>query len=144
MRNRGVLVEVLAEHHGVAWIVDEVPALVAQHNPDAVVLDSASQARSLVAPLTNAGVTTTTTDLKAMVEACGAFYDAIQEGRLVHRDDPTLNAAIEGAKQRNVGDAWAWARRTSASNVTPLVAATLALWGTTQARRRPLSDYVML
>jgi phage terminase large subunit-like protein len=131
-----VLVEILAaEHHGVAWVADEVAALVAQHKPDAVVLDSASQARSLIAPLAQAGVTVTTTDLKAMTEACGMFFDAVVEGRLVHRDDPTLNAAIEGAKQRNVGDAWAWARRTSASNVTPLVAATLALWGTSQARK---------
>jgi hypothetical protein len=65
-------VEVLAERPGVAWVVDEVAALVAQHKPDAVVLDSASQARSLMAPLATAGVTVTTTDLKAMVEACGA------------------------------------------------------------------------
>jgi phage terminase large subunit-like protein len=129
-----VLVEILAKDKGVAWVVDEVAALVATHKPDTVVLDSASQARSLIAPLAQAGVTVTTTDLGAMVEACGAFYDAVLEGWLVHRGDPVLDDSVEGVKQRTVGDgAWAWARRTSASNVTPLVAATLALWGTTQA-----------
>jgi phage terminase large subunit-like protein len=138
-----VLVEVLAEREGISWVVDEVSALVAQHKPDAVVVDLAGQARSLIAPLEKAGVRVTTTDLHAMTEACGMFFDAVLEGRLVHRDDPVLNAAVEGAKQRNVGDAWAWARRHSASNVTPLVAATLALWGTIKARHK-LSDYVVL
>jgi phage terminase large subunit-like protein len=138
-----VLVEILAEREGTSWVVDEVSALVAQHKPDAVVVDLAGQARSLIAPLEKAGVRVTTTDLHAMTEACGMFFDAVLEGRLVHRDDPVLNAAIEGAKQRNVGDAWAWARRHSASNVTPLVAATLALWGTIKARHK-LSDYVVL
>jgi hypothetical protein len=51
-------------------------------------------------------------------------------GQLAH-------AVLEGVKQRTVGDgAWAWARRTSAANITPLVAATLALWGVTHAGKK--------
>jgi hypothetical protein len=38
-------------------------------------------------------------------------------------DLAVLNAAVEGAAQRTLGDAWAWSRRSSRSNVTPLVAA---------------------
>jgi hypothetical protein len=54
-----------------------------------------------------------------------------------------LTAAVENARQRQVGDgAWAWARRTSRGNIAPLVASTLAVWGTTQ-RRFTLSDYVV-
>jgi phage terminase large subunit-like protein len=124
-----VLVEILEEREGVSWVVDEVAALVADHEPDAVVVDMRGQARSLIAALEKAGVDVTRTDWAAMTAACGGFHDAVVEGRLVHRDDPKLNAAVEGAVQRYSGDAWAWARRSSRSNVSPLVAVTLAAWG---------------
>jgi hypothetical protein len=125
-----VLVEVLQEREGVSWVVDEVAALVAQHKPDAVVVDLAGQGRSLIPPLEKVGVTVTQTDVQAMVAACAGFSDAVHERRLVHRGDPVLTGAVEGARQRQVGDgAWAWARRTSKSNVAPLVAATLAVYG---------------
>jgi phage terminase large subunit-like protein len=125
-----VLVEVIAEREGVSWVVDEVAALVAQHKPDAVVVDLAGQGRSLIPPLEKAGVQVKTTDLQGMVAACAGLSEAVHERRLVHRGDPILTAAVEGARQRQVGDgAWAWARRTSRSNVAPLVAATLATWG---------------
>ena len=124
--------EILSEREGVAWVVDEVAAVVAEHSPDAVVVDMVGQSRSLVAPLEKAGIELKTTDTAALVAACAGFSDAVHERRLVHRGDPVLTAAVLGAKQRAVGDAWAWARRSSRSNIAPLVACTLAAWGTTQ------------
>ena len=69
--------------------------------------------------------------------ACGNFYDAVvgkdDQGkpvpRLVHRGQVGLRAAVEAGRQRTLGDAWAWHRRTSRSDITPLVAATLAFHG---------------
>ena len=49
-----------------------------------------------------------------MVVACGQFFDAVVEGRLVHMKQAELDGAIEGAKQRTLGDGWAWARRGNA------------------------------
>jgi hypothetical protein len=46
-----------------------------------------------------------------------------------HVNDAALNQAVRNAGTRPVGDAWAWARRGSGGDISPLVAATLALWG---------------
>jgi phage terminase large subunit-like protein len=128
-----VLVEILEERKGVDWVVAEMASLVHEHKPDAVVVDSAGQAQTLIPALQAARVSVKQPAFKDMISACGAFFDAFHEGRLVHRDQPELNAAISGAKQRQVGDAWAWARRAPRANVAPLVAATLAMWGVAEA-----------
>jgi len=38
-----------------------------------------------------------------------------------------LAAAVRIAKPRPLGDAWAWSRKNSTGNISPLVSATLAL-----------------
>jgi hypothetical protein len=49
-----------------------------------------------------------------------------------HRGDYRLTDAVVGATKRQVGDAWAWKRR-GHSDITPLVAATLARWAAVTA-----------
>jgi hypothetical protein len=39
-----------------------------------------------------------------------------------------LDTAIRGARARPLVDRWAWSRTKSSVNISPLVAATLALW----------------
>jgi hypothetical protein len=138
----GILVEVVEARDGVSWVVDEVAALVAAHEPEVVVVDGAGQGQTLIAPLEKAGIEIARTDAPRMVSACGAFYDRVVEGRLVHLDQPELTAAVEGAVQRDLGDGWAWARRKSAVDISPLVACTLALYGVEsyepEPERRPL------
>lgn len=124
-----ILVEVLEEKEGVSWVVDEVAALVAEHSPDLVLVDGAGQSQTLIAPLEKAGVAVHRVSPSEMVAACGQFFDAVGDGRITHMADPSLDAAVEGAKQRLLGDGWAWARRSSAVNVSPLVAVSLAAFG---------------
>jgi hypothetical protein len=64
-----------------------------------------------------------------MAGACGQFYDGVMDAWLHHIDQPQLNVALSVARKRPLGDAWAWNRKNAASDITPLVAATLALWG---------------
>ena len=40
---------------------------------------------------------------------------------------------MKGATKRPLGDAWAWSRKNSTVDISPLVAATLALWGYSNA-----------
>ena len=70
--------------------------------------------------------------------ACGGFLDDVLAGRLSHAEQPQLNAAVEGARRRPIGDAGAfgWDRRDGAVFVAPLVAATLARFGAVTAGRR--------
>jgi hypothetical protein len=74
-------------------------------------------------------VKVTLTNAPDMAAACGQFYDGVYEGWLRHIDQPQLNVALSVARKRNLGDAWAWNRKSASSDITPLVACTLALWG---------------
>jgi phage terminase large subunit-like protein len=125
------LVEVIADEPGTSWIVGRVAEIVADHRLSHVLLDAVGPGQSLIPKFAELGVRLTTTDTAAMTAACAGFFDAVVQGKIVHRNDASLNAAVAGARQRALGDRWAWARRTSRSNVSPLVSATLAHYGVT-------------
>ncbi len=59
--------------------------------------------------------------------ACAFFLRLAQEGRFRHRGETELTVALDGAGQRQLGDGWAWSRRNSGTDITPLVAMTLAV-----------------
>lgn len=66
--------------------------------------------------------------LSELVRACGEFHDAAVHAQVSHRGDYRLSDAVIGANKRKVVDAWCWSRRGN-TDITPLVAATLARWG---------------
>jgi len=96
-----------------------------------VVIDSYSPAAALQADLEAARVNVTVTGTRQMVEACGLFMDRVNSGKLSHYNQDQLNKAVAAAGKRQVGTAggWAWNRRTEDADISPLVAATLAVWG---------------
>jgi hypothetical protein len=53
-------------------------------------------------------------------------------GRLRHIDQTPLTAAVQGARKRPLLDAWAWNRKDATTDITPLVAVTLAMHGHAQ------------
>jgi hypothetical protein len=121
----------LDEHRaGVGWLSGYIVRLV-EANPQirAVVIDGASPAASIVDELKQARIRVTVTTARDMAAACGQFYDGVYEAWLRHIDQPQLNVALSVARKRTLGDAWAWNRKNAASDITPLVACTLALWG---------------
>jgi hypothetical protein len=121
------MVDKVKHDRGAGWIVPRVLELVDKHKPLAVACDGAGAAASLLIELEKEGVDVFAVSAAEHTKACGAFYDAVEEGRLTHTGDVALAAAIRGATTRPLGGAWAWNRRTSAADITPLVAATLAL-----------------
>ena len=123
-------IELDEQRAGVGWLAPYVVRLV-EANPQirAVVIDGASPAASIIDDLAQARVTVTTSGARDMARACGSFYDGALAGWLRHTNQPQLNAALSVARKRSLGDAWAWNRKNSASDITPLVACTLALWG---------------
>lgn len=121
----------LDEHRtGVGWLVPYVARLV-EANPQirAVVVDSASPAASLVNELTGHKIRPTTTTARDMANACGQLFDGVMEQWLRHIGQPQMSYSLSVARKRPLGDAWAWNRKDTVSDITPLVAATLALWG---------------
>ena len=63
-----------------------------------------------------------------MTLASQAFLDAVQDVRVVIRSDAYLTAAMRAATKLGSGDSWRWSRKRSRSDISPLVAATLAWW----------------
>ncbi|MCW2785236.1 MAG: hypothetical protein JWP74_1753 [Marmoricola sp.] len=120
----------LDEHRaGVGWIAPWIVARCERNKIRAVVVDAMSAAGTLIDDLAKAKVKVTTTDSRAMAAACGQVFDGVMENRLRHTDQPQVNVSLSTARQRPLGDAWAWNRKTATSDITPIVACTLALWG---------------
>jgi phage terminase large subunit-like protein len=126
------MVELVENLPGVDWAVEAVKDIHADGGVSAVVVDKRSAAASLIQALADAKITVVGTSAGEMVQACGQFYDAaVETGHLRHIDQPELNYALKGSIKRELGDAWAWDRKKTTDDITPITAATLALWGFT-------------
>jgi len=132
-------VEVGEQRSGAGWLLDTLQELERKHLPVGIVCDGVGPAASLVPELLKRNVTIRALTTPEMGEACAMFYDAVAEERLHHLGQPELEQAIKGAEQRLLGDRWAWSRRNSISNISPLVAVTLGVWMlTTSEQVEPL------
>jgi phage terminase large subunit-like protein len=131
MRDDGFpLVEIVDTFPGVDWAAARIVEICSRNGVSSVVIDKRSAAGSLILPLTEARLPVVTTDPAQMAQACGQFFDAVTEtGRLRHLDQPELAEALKTATTRPLTDAWAWDRKRPGADITPLTAATLALWG---------------
>jgi hypothetical protein len=128
-------VEVIDHHPGTGWIVPRLADLVGRHKVSMVTLDQRAAAGALIPDIeTQSAVARKFTPANTgdLVQACGGFYDDTVNNRLRHLDQPELNVALFGARKRDVADAWAWHRKHSTVDISPLVAATLARWAAAQ------------
>nr|WP_254900769.1 terminase large subunit [Rhodococcus sp. 1168] len=112
-----------------AWVPERIAEICKGSDVRAVVIDNAGAASSLIEPLLKRRVKVTETNARDMAKACGGLYDAVMDAKVLHLDQPSLNHAVAVARKRRLGDAWAWNRKDADSDITPLVGATLALWG---------------
>lgn len=122
-------VELADNRRGTGWVAERLAELVERWKPSAVLLDPAGPAGGLLADLSARDVDVTAVSAREMAQAAGAFADAVSGQRLRHLGQPALNAAVDAGRRRSLGDAWAWARKDSSADISPLVAATLALHG---------------
>ena len=121
-------VEVVEHQRGTGWIVDRVIELAQAHKPRAIVCDAQGPAGSLIRALEQAGLDVLPVKTAENAAACGIFYDAVMHAEFRHRGQAAMSAALQGAAKRTLGDAWAWSRKNSAVDISPLVASTLAWW----------------
>lgn len=136
-----VHVELVDRFSGTAGVVDRAVELF-QRWRSPIIVDPAGPAGSLIPLIVERGVEVHETSVRELTQAVGAFVDAVAQGELRHLGQGPLDAAVAAVRRRTVGDAWAWARVSGSADVTPLVAATLAL-GLVPAARRP-SLYVSI
>lgn len=124
------VVQVVAHQSGTEWVAAAVAGLQATRNVGPVGVDTAGPAGSLLPALDAAGAEWVAVSGPKATQACGAFAAAVAERAMRHRAQQSLDDAVAGAKRRPVGDAWKWSRKDSTSDISPLVAATIArhLW----------------
>ncbi|MFJ1653509.1 terminase [Streptomyces sp. NPDC088337] len=129
----------LVDHRpGTGWVVDRLVDLAKKWRPCVLVLDPSSPAGSLEKALNERGFKVEPVGgewrlqlvgSREYAQACGAFTDDVTNGRFRHPDQGPLNKAVEGAATRPLAEAWAWSRRNSQDDISPLVAVTLARHG---------------
>jgi hypothetical protein len=135
--------EVMEHRQGTAWMVPWLLERVEKWKPCALVIDAAGAAGKLIAPLEvawdkaaeEAGVERPLYQQvvrptgREVAQAYGQWKEAVAEDGLRYMPHPSLDAAVAGAKERDLGDAKALTRTASSVDISPLVAVTLAGWG---------------
>ncbi len=119
--------EVVEHRPGTGWLVERAKAINEKWGGPAWGYDGSKRApiSSFVPDLTAAGLNLSpvNTDMPA---ACGAIYDGIVDRKVRFRRHPSMDASVRGGS-KTTGDAWVWDRQ-SGVDMSPLVAATAALW----------------
>lgn len=109
---------------GVDWVVPRLAGMGRR-----VWVAAGSAAESVVPDLERAGVLVDRVPAASVPAACGRFYDLAVSGGLAHPEQSDLAAAVVSARQKWLGDkAFTWVRPDGAGDLTPLYAATLAVW----------------
>lgn len=142
----GLVTKVLEHGPGVAWVAEMMSELLAER-PGPIYLDPRAPAGSLLVDLDEAGIgkaeepgepgAVTSVSAAEHAQACGGLLAAVlfepvedEPLRFAHAGQPILDEAVRGATRRQYGDGgWAWSRRSARTDISPLVAVTLARWG---------------
>lgn len=119
---------------GTDWIAGRVREMWTSMKPDAVVIDDKGQASSLITELENFGVKIVSPTTSEYAVSCGEFHVGCvprkgEVPKIVHVDQQPLTNAVAAAAKRDLADKWAWDKKNAASDICPLVSATLAVWG---------------
>jgi phage terminase large subunit-like protein len=121
-------VEVHYHRQGTGWVAGVLERMWEGGQVDAIFCDSVGPASSLIATLQEAGVRVETVNTTELGQACGRLVDMVNDKTLRHLGSEELRNAVIGARIRPIGDgAWAWGRKHSTVDISPLVASTIAV-----------------
>jgi hypothetical protein len=130
-------VDIVEQAAGTGWVVDRVIELLARYRRAKFAIDLKSPAAGLAPEFDMRGVPYESVATTDFVQACGRFFDLVQQGKLRHPGAGPLDMALNIAVTRPLGDAWAWDRKKSAGDISSLVAATIALGGAEPPKPKP-------
>lgn len=120
-------VEVVDHRRGTGWIADRLSELTGSHDSLGVCCDGAGPAGALIGDIRGQDMQVLTVTANEHSRACAVLFDAVEQGTFRHHGTAELDEAIRGADTRPLGDSWAWSRKNSSVDISPLVASTLAL-----------------
>jgi hypothetical protein len=122
-----VAVEVLETGAGVEWLRPRLVALGRRHRCK-VIVQRTGPLGYMIEELTRAGVQVTPATEADYGDAVARFRTLAGAGGLAHQADPRLDTAVDGAVSRRRGDREVWSRKDASVDISPLVAATFAVW----------------
>lgn len=136
--DRKMHVEVVDRRRGTGWVVDRVEELIASWKPLSVTLDAIGPSGALLPAFSERGIAVEVVSTTQYGQACALFKNSVDEGQLFHKGQTGLTAALESGRKRPLGEAglWGWHRRDT-TDITPLVASTLAVFGFSQGASAP-------
>lgn len=134
----GTHVELIENRRNTGWVVDRLVQLRDRHHPVAILCNPAGPAGGLLPECERKGLVVGVPDpakagkvrpvtARDYIQACAFAYDAVAQYQWRHMGQPALNMAAAAAVRRTVGDAWVFDREAS-TDVSPLLAVTLAAW----------------
>lgn len=130
-------IEVVDRRAGTSWLPERLHELAETWQPVAVVVEAGSAAGALLPEIRRAGVKPLEVTARQYMQACGLAWDAVKGKTLRHIGQGELTAAAEAVAFKWVGDSlFKWQRSTPETDISPFVAATLALLGI-DLKRRP-------
>lgn len=114
---------------GTDWLVPRAAELKERY-PDAQwFYEQAGAVGALLPALAEAGIEPEPFSAADMGRACGHLQTLVADKQVRIVADETLTVALAGAVKRDVGEGlWAWGRRKSTTDISPLVAITGAAW----------------
>jgi phage terminase large subunit-like protein len=120
----------LVDHRaGIRWVASRCAELL-RNDPAGWALDPGGPAGVLLPALADVGIDPRKLTTRELGRACEMLTEEARAGELAHLGDPIVTEAIRGAGRRDIGDGmWAWSRRQSEVDISPLYAATVARWG---------------
>ena len=121
-----LFVELLERHEGTEWIPGTLRELMGQSRLP-VWADGFSAVSALQMEFKRERVRVMFLRSDVYKKACGVFYDKVVQGQVAHKGDADLDAAVAGAVPSSKDKLWAWTSKSV--DVSPLVAATLAVHG---------------
>lgn len=132
-RNDGLWhVELDERQDGAEWVPAMVRGLL-EANPQirSVVADAGSPSKALFDEFTRQRVRVTKPQVKELGAGCAQLLNGIVAGTIKHPGQGQLDSAVASAGKRALSDTgmWVWNRKTAATDITPIQAATLALMG---------------
>lgn len=135
---------------GTDWVVARAKQLHKRYPGSYWVIDKGTQAGAYWDELDKAGCKLLPMTAREHAQACGMLFSSVVPlgeavPDFVHIDQTELNAAVANVETRTLADLWAWDKRESTGDISPLVAVTNACWGyrktLTKKRPKPLAAW---
>ncbi len=130
------------------WLMPRLVELVDRYDPAGLVMDVVGPANLIAGEVRRLAedrrVPLRVPKSHDVAAACAFTYDGLRKGTLTHGVAEPLDRAVLGAVRKSFSDTWAWSRRQSRHDVSPLLAAALAAWSVNEQSLVPKPKYAVL